>query len=78
MKKHRVLRFIGGFPLPAKLGLKADSVQEAIKDLGQHGALASLDIDTFRAHFIRRDEAKKILVPVEDALNRKRKAETLG
>ena len=68
MEKHCTLRFISGFPLPADLGA------EAINALGPNVVLASLYVDTFRALFISPDEAKNILVPVEDALDLKRKA----
>jgi len=69
MERQCVLRFISGFELPAELDLGA----EAINALGPDVVLASLEVDTFRALFISKDEAKNILVPVEEALDLRRK-----
>ena len=71
--KHRVLRFVCGHPLPPNLKLSAASVNQAIDVLGPNTALASIDLDGFRAHFISEDEARSALVPIEHALACKRK-----
>jgi len=67
MEKYRVLRFIGGYPLPPNLKLVATPVSQAIDALGPNVALASIELDEFRAHFISKDEARSILVPMEHA-----------
>ena len=72
MEKRRVLRFVGGYPLPPKLNSSAPSVQDAIKALGANVALASLCLDKLRAHFITEGEAMNVLLPMDDALDRKR------
>jgi hypothetical protein len=72
MEKHRVLRFVGGYPLPPNLNSRAPSVQDAIKALGANVVLASLCLDKLRAHFISEDEAMNVLLPMDDALDRKR------
>ena len=69
--KHHVLRFVGG---PLALNSNAESVQRAIHALGADVALASFKFDEFRANFKSEGEAKYILPPMEDALDRKRKA----
>jgi hypothetical protein len=71
MKQHRILRFVGGYPLP-DLNLKAASVQKALAALGTDVVLATLDVDTFRAHFITEDQARDILGPMDDALESRR------
>jgi hypothetical protein len=72
MKQHRILRFVGGYPLPPDLNLKAASVQKALAALGTDVVLATLDVDTFRAHFITEDQARDILGPMDDALESRR------
>jgi hypothetical protein len=78
IEKHDVLRFVGCYPLPADLNLKAQSVQQAIQGFGANVALASLNIDTFRVKFISEDEGKDVLSPMDDALNHKRKASEIN
>jgi hypothetical protein len=77
MEKQHVLRFVGGYPLPPNLNSSAASVKEAIDSieaLGANVALASSRLDKLRAHFISEGEAMNVLLPMEDALDRKRKA----
>ena len=77
MEKQHVLRFVGGYPLPPNLNSDAKSVKQAIdsiKALGANVALASLRLDKLRAHFISEGEAMNVLIPMDDALDRKRKA----
>jgi hypothetical protein len=71
IEKYDVLRFVGGYPLPPDLTLKAASVQDAIERLGTNVALASLKYDEFRGHFISEGEMR-ILVPMDAALDLKR------
>lgn len=73
IEKYCVLRFVGGYPLPPNLNLSAISVSQAIDALGPNIALASINLDTFKAHFISEDEARNVLAPLEHALARKRK-----
>jgi hypothetical protein len=73
IEKHRVLRFVGGYPLPPNLKLVATSVIQAINALGPNITLASIKLDAFKAHFISEDEARNVLTPMEGALTRKRK-----
>ncbi len=70
IEEHHVLRFVGG-PLPPNLNSNAESVQRAIHAFGADVALASFK---FRANFISEGEAKYVLPPMDDALDRKRKA----
>jgi hypothetical protein len=74
MKKYHVLLFIGAYPLTPNLNSRANSVQDAIQKLGPNVALATFNYDTFRGIFTSEDEARNILVPMDAALNRKRKA----
>ena len=74
IEKHRVLRFIGGYPLPPNLDLAATSVTQAIHALGPDVILASIELDEFKAHFISGDEARNVLAPMRHALKRKRNA----
>jgi hypothetical protein len=78
IKKHDVLRFVAGYPLPPDLNSKATSVKEAIDALGANVALASFNLDLFRATFRSDDEAKNVLPPMDDALNRKQKASEIN
>lgn len=71
INSYKVLRFVAGYPLPPDLNLKADWVVEAIAALG-HVALATLEIDAFRSHFISDAEARTILEALEYALDCKR------
>jgi hypothetical protein len=78
IEKHKVLRFIGGYPLPPDLDSEdsvnsEDSVKNAILKLGPNVALASFKIDSFRANFKSASEAEYVLAPLEDALEQKRK-----
>ena len=73
MQKYDILRFVAGYPLPPDLNSTANSVKNAINALGQNVALASIQLDTFRAHFISEGEAG-ILEVMEHALSHKRKA----
>jgi hypothetical protein len=41
--------------------------------LGPNAALASIDLDAFKAQFISEAEARNVLAPMEHALSRKRK-----
>ncbi|KAN0121604.1 hypothetical protein V8E52_003500, partial [Russula decolorans] len=72
IEKHDVLRFVGGSPLPPNLNSNAASVRQAIQALGTNVALASLNVDEFRATFKSEDEAKNVLSPMDDALNRRK------
>ena len=78
IEKHRVLRFVGGYPLPPDLNLTAASVSQAIEALGPNVTLASIRLDAFKAHFISQGEARNILAPMEHALARKQKASEMG
>ncbi|KAF8224450.1 hypothetical protein L208DRAFT_1461528 [Tricholoma matsutake] len=71
IEKYCVLCFVGGYPLPPNLNLSAISVSQAIDALGPNIALASINLDTFKAHFISEDEARNVLAPLEDALTHK-------
>ena len=53
-------------------------MQRAIDALGTNVALASFNLDKFRAIFKSEDEAKNVLPPMDDALNRKRKASEIN
>ena len=68
---------MGGYPLPPNLNLGADSVTNAITALGPDIALATIDMDTFRAHFITQDQATQVLAPMEHALAKKRTADEI-
>ena len=68
MGKHRVLRFVGGYPLPPNLNSRATSVSQTIDVFSQNVALASINLDAFKAHFISEDEARNVLAPMEHAL----------
>jgi hypothetical protein len=72
--KHRVLRFVAGYPLPPDLKPVATSVTQAINALGPNVTLATIELDKFKAHFISEDEARNVLAPMEHALARKRNA----
>jgi hypothetical protein len=74
IEKHRVLRFVGGYPLPPDLNLAAASVTQAIRALGPNVPLASIGLDGFNAFFIPENEARNLLAPMEHALAHKRKA----
>ena len=76
IEKHRVLRFVGGYPLPPDLNLTAASVTQAIEALGPNVTLATIKLDTFKAHFISEGEVR-VLAPMEGALARKRKISEL-
>ena len=78
IEKHRVLRFVGGYPLPPDLNLTAASVTQAIEALGPNVTLATIKLDAFKAHFISEGEARNVLRPMEHALTRKRKASEMG
>ena len=78
IEKHDVLRFVAGYPLPPDLNSNAGSVRRAIHALGANVALASFNVDEFRANFKSGDEAKDVLSPMDDALNRKRKASEIN
>ena len=83
IEKYDVLRFVAGHPLRPDLNSDAGSVRRAIHALGANVALASFNVDEFRANFKSGDEAKDVLSPMgaafkrkmdDDAFNRKRKA----
>jgi hypothetical protein len=78
IEKHDVLRFVGGYPLPPDLNSSAGSVKQAIDALGAEVALASFRVDLFRAIFTSEPEARNVLIPMDDALNRKRKASEIN
>jgi len=73
IENHDVLRFVGGYPLVPDLHLKANTVQQAIEALGAL-PLATIRLDRFRSVFKTENECKSVLVPLDGALNRKRKA----
>jgi hypothetical protein len=77
IERHRVLRFVGDYPLPPDLNLGADSVSNALTTLGPDVVLATINLDTFRAHFITEDQARDVLGPMEHALTRRRKADEM-
>ena len=62
---------MAGYPLPPDLNLGAKSVHDAITALGPDVALATVNLDTFRAQFIEQDQ-RGILVPMESALELKK------
>jgi hypothetical protein len=68
LKRHPVLRFVGAYPLPPDLNLRAKSVVQAISRFGSNAPLATLRLDTFRAAFISEKEGANLLVPLEHAL----------
>jgi hypothetical protein len=74
LERHRVLRFVGGYPLPPDLNLKAVSVRKALAALGEHVVLATLNVDVFRTHFITEDQARDILGPMDHALECRRES----
>ena len=76
IEKHRVLRFVGGYPLPPDLNLTAASVTQAIEALGPNVTLATIKLDAFKAHFISEGDVR-VLAPMEGALARKRKISEL-
>jgi len=78
IEKHDVLRFVAGYPLPPDLNSNAGSVRRAIHALGPNVALASFNLDEFRASFKSEDEAKVVLSPMDDALNRKMNDDALN
>jgi hypothetical protein len=78
IEKYDVLRFVAGYPLPPDLNSNATSVQEAIHALGPNVPLASFNLDEFRANFKSKSETKNALSPMDDALNRKRKASEIN
>jgi hypothetical protein len=61
---------VAGYPLPPDLNLGAEFVHDAITALGPDVALATVNLDIFRAHFIEPDQ-KGILVPLETAFKSK-------
>ncbi|KAM6498788.1 hypothetical protein JOM56_006736 [Amanita muscaria] len=73
----RVLRFVGGYPLPPNLNLGGSFVDQAFTALGPDVVLATIHLDTFRAHFFTEDQARDVLVPMDHALTRKRKADEM-
>lgn len=75
--KHEVLRFVAGYPLPPDLNLRAKSVKSALAALGENAVVATLRLDSFRAHFILQDE-DYLLESLEHALDRKRKADAMN
>ena len=77
IERHRVLRFVGGYPLPPDLNLKAASATNAIAALGTGVVLATISMDTFRSHFIAEDQARGVLEQMEHALAKKRKADAM-
>jgi hypothetical protein len=78
IEKFHVLRFIGAYPLLPDLNLHAGSVKDAIQALGPNLALATFKPDTFRGMFNSEAEARNVLVPMDAALNRKRKAREIS
>jgi hypothetical protein len=77
IEKHRVLRFVGGYPLAPDLNSDAASVKRAIDSIDApdaNVALASLRLDGFRANFKSRFEATHVLPPLCEALGRKQRA----
>jgi hypothetical protein len=59
---------VAGYPLPPNLDLKADSVKRALKALGPTVILATLNVDTFRGHFISENQARTVLDPMDHAI----------
>jgi hypothetical protein len=74
IKKHHILRFLGGYPLLPNLNSTAASVTQAISALGLNTPLATIDLHAFKAEFLTNNEFRDVLTPMEDALSRKRKA----
>jgi len=71
MKKHHVLRFVGGNPLPPDLDLDAGSVTKAISALGANVLLATIDLHGFKAEFLNENEVRHVLGPMEYLHKRK-------
>ena len=58
------IHYTSDCPLPANLNLKAQSVQDALSDLGPV-PLATIPLDTFRAMFVLPGEVRNVLQPME-------------
>jgi hypothetical protein len=69
IKKHHVLRFVGGNPLPPDLDLDAGSVIQVISTLGTNVSLATIDLHGFEAEFLNENEVKHVLVTCAIFLN---------
>lgn len=67
---------MGGYPLPPDLNLGASSVQEAVNALGKDVVLATINLDTFRGHFITEDHID-VLAPMEHALARRQNTDEM-
>ena len=65
IENHDVLRFVGGYPLVPDLHMKANTVQQAIQELG---VVASIRVDIVRSNFKSKDDRKSVLRPMDDAL----------
>jgi hypothetical protein len=78
IEKHHVLRCVAGYPLLPDLELTADSVIQALGTLGPNIALASVNLDMFKAHFISEYEAMNVVAPMDHALARKRNASEIN
>jgi hypothetical protein len=74
LENHNILRFLGGYPLPPKLDLKATSVNQAIYTLDTDVPLAALNLYAFKAEFLQSHEFRDVLIPMDHAFDRKRKA----
>jgi len=55
IEQHRVLRFLGGYPLPPNFD---SSVCGTLAALGPDVVVANVNLDTFRPQFITADQAK--------------------
>ena len=77
IKKHDVLRFVAGCPLPPDLNSKAKSVRKAISGFDSRDALASIKLDDLRRHF-KSEGTLNVLEPMENALALKRKANLIS
>jgi hypothetical protein len=74
LRRHTILRFVGGYPLPPNLNSEALSVNQAISALGTNVPLATLDLHAFEGHFLASHEFSDCLAIMNSALQLKRKA----
>lgn len=67
---------MSSYALPPNLNLEVPSVHEALTGLGKDAVLATINLDTFRGHFIPEDQVRDVLGPMEHALACKQKVDS--